>query len=123
MDSFFQKYRMNMFSKCDAAPNHQCILWNMTPNHNGYGVIKFKSPITGQYQTVNAHRLSFMVFNETMDISGMDVSHLCHNRLCMLKDHLSAEPHAVNCSGVACCNRTKCQGHGQYPPCLLHLKL
>ena len=46
----------------------------MTPNQNGYGVIKFKSPITGQYQTVNAHRLSFMVFNETMDISGMDVT-------------------------------------------------
>ena len=43
----------------------------MTPKQNGYGVIKFKSPITGRYQTVNAHRLSFMVFNETMDISGM----------------------------------------------------
>ena len=64
----------------------------MTPKQNGYGVIKFKSPNTSQYQPVNAHRLRFMLFNETMDISGMDVSHLCHNRLHMLKDHLSVEP-------------------------------
>ena len=48
----------------------------------------------------------------TMDISGMDVSHLCHNRLRMLKDHLSVEPQAVNCSRVACCNRNTYQGHG-----------
>ena len=51
----FEKYQMIIFSKCDSA-------------------IKFKSPITGQYQTVNAHRLSFMAFKETMDISGMDVT-------------------------------------------------
>ena len=70
----FEKYQIIMFSKCDSAPNHQCILWNMTPKQNGYGVIKFKSPITGQYQTVNAHILSFMAVNETMDISGMDVT-------------------------------------------------
>ena len=62
---------MKLSSKCDSAPNHQCILWNMTPKQNGYGVIKFKSPITGQY---HAYRLSFMVFNKTMDISGMDVT-------------------------------------------------
>ena len=63
-----------MFSKCDSAPNHQCVLWNITHKQNGYGVIKVKSPITGQYHTVNAHRVSFMVFNETMDISGMNVT-------------------------------------------------
>ena len=74
MEFCFEMYQMIIFSKCDSAPNHQCILWNMTLKQNGYGVIKFKSPITGQCQTVNAHRLSFMVFNETMDISGMDVT-------------------------------------------------
>ena len=46
----------------------------MTPKENGYGVIKFKSPIIGQYQTVNAHILRFMVFNETIHISGMDAT-------------------------------------------------
>ena len=38
----------------------------MIPKQNGYGVIMFKSPITGQYETVTAHRLSVMVFNEPM---------------------------------------------------------
>ena len=56
----------------------------MTPKQNGYGVIKFKSLNTGEY----------------------------HNRLRMLKDHLSVEPQAVNCSRVACCNRNTYQGHG-----------
>ena len=74
MEFCFEKYQMIIFSKCDSASKHQCILWNMTPKQNGYGVIKFKSPITGQYQTVDAHRLRFMVFNKTMDISGMDVT-------------------------------------------------
>ena len=45
----------------------------MTHKQNGYGVIKFKSPNTSQYQPVNAHRLRFMLFNETMDTGGMDV--------------------------------------------------
>ena len=71
IEFWFEKYQMIISSKCDSAPNHQCILWNMTPKQNGYGVIKFKSPITGQY---HAHRLSVMVFNKTMDISGMDVT-------------------------------------------------
>ena len=123
MEEFYSHYRQIILSKCDPAPNHECILWIMTPRPSGYGVIKFKSPITGQYHTVNAHRLSLMVFNETLDVDSLDISHLCHNRLCMLKDHLSAEPHSVNMSRVACVNRQLCEGHRPYPPCILNLKL
>ena len=77
----------------------------MTPKQNGYGVIKFKSPITGQHQTVNVHRLSFIVFNDTMDIK-------CHNRLCMLKHHLSAEPMQGTCLGLHVATEIRIRGMG-----------
>ena len=37
-----------------------------------------------------------------MDITGKDISHLCHNKLCVRGEHLSAEPHAVNNARQKC---------------------
>ena len=45
-----------------------------------------------------------MVFIQAMDITGKDIRHLCHNKLCVRGEHLSAEPHAVNNVRQNCVN-------------------
>ena len=122
MEGFFEKYKCLFETECVPAPNGECLLWPRKPQKNGYGAVKYKCPISGLWRCTTAHRLSFMVFNQNMDITGQDISHLCHNKLCVRGEHLSAEPHAVNNARQKCVNRCCCSGHGEFPDCVLYLK-
>ncbi|MBV2113355.1 MAG: hypothetical protein KUF82_20580 [Candidatus Thiodiazotropha sp. (ex Ctena orbiculata)] len=123
MEGFFEKYQQLFLENSIRSKNGECVLWARKMQKTGYGAVKYKCPVTGQWKCTTAHRLSFMVATRHLDIGDKDVSHLCHNALCIRADHLSAEPHDLNCERVKCVNRGKCQGHGEYPLCLLHLKL
>lgn len=75
---------------------------------------------TAKRVTRLSHVLSRRIeFNE---INGLDVSHLCHNRRCVLPEHLTAESREENNYRKACVSAGQCAGHGDKPACLLHLK-
>ena len=69
----------------------------------------------------HTHLLFLMVFNQAMNITGKDISHLCH-KLCVRGEHLSAEPRAVNNARQKCVNRCCCSGHAEFLDCVLYLK-
>lgn len=123
MEGFFEKYRQLFLENSAPSKNGECLFWARKVLKTGYGAVKYKCPVTRQWKCTTAHRLSFMVATKHLDIGDRDVSHLCHNALCIRLDHLSAEPHELNCERIKCVNRGRCQGHGEYPLCLLHLKL
>ena len=79
------------------------MLWARKMQKTGYGAVKYK------WKCTTAHRLSFMVGTKHLYIGDRDVSHLCHNALCIRLDHLSTEPHELNCERIKCVNRGKCQ--------------
>lgn len=123
MEAFFEKYQQLFSENSIRASNGECLLGARKAQKNGYGAMKYKNPFTGRWKCTTAHRLSYMIAMRQLDIGDKDVSHLCHNGLCIRTDHLSAEPHNLNCDRVRCVNRGRCKGHGAYPLCLLHLKL
>ena len=47
------------------------------------------------------------------------VSHLCHNKNCIKKEHLTLEPGWVNLRRKMCITGRQCIGHGQFPQCQL----
>ena len=80
-------------------------------------------PIDWEMEKLNVHRISFMIFSETLDIGKLKISHLCYNTLCIWPSHLSMEPHAVNSDRVRHVNREVCKGHAGYQDCLLVCKM
>lgn len=125
MDAFLKNSQKRVLKNSALSTNLECRLWTKVRKSTGpgYGVTSYRSPLSGKRSTLHAHRLSYMVFTGSMGINGLDVSHLCHNPLCILVDHLSAEPHYVNASRIACVNRNVCMGHGAFSKCLLHLRM
>lgn len=122
MEPFFKKYRGIILGKCMPGTNGSCLIWTGAVSSNTYGAISYK--LFGKWHRTTVHRLAFMLFNERIDIGRqLDVSHLCHNSLCVFKDHLTVEPHCINSSRIKCLNRNVCLGHWPYQECQLQLKM
>lgn len=128
MEAFRAKYSDKVMSNTVLAANGQCMIWTGTRKRGRgaeYGVLCCKWG--GRWRTFSVHRLS-IIFSRLWhleDISerGMDVSHLCHNSLCVNPQHLTYEPHQVNRIRSACVRAGQCTGHNQQPACLLHLRI
>ena len=91
---------------------------------NEYSRVAYKDPATGRRTTATVGRAVVMLRESTVFLqSGFDASHLCHNKACVLPEHISYEPHAVNNGRKTCVNEGMCLGHGQYPDCLVSLKM
>lgn len=120
------------------APNqHGCILWTGARTTSGYG--KFKVDwILPDGSTDNhierAHRIVCMLkMNITVkdhfprstvmadgSVKQLEVSHLCHTRLCVTPDHLNLEPGTTNHERRHCRNQGLCTGgHDGHPDCLI----
>lgn len=103
---------------------HRCVLWDvgkMTKNGVDYGYKYVKLPYKQLKSRQYTHRLAYMLKYRNYDLPRhFDVSHLCHNSLCINKDHLTLEPHNINNNRIHCANENQCFGHQPYKDCLLN---
>ena len=49
---------------------------------------------------------------------SVELSHLCHNKLCVKFEHLTLETHMVNCSRKDCVEQSRCTNN-HTPACLI----
>ncbi len=120
-DAFFVNLLARIESKCDSVPdNLGCILWQGgLKQHGGYGVLKVKFP-GGRFRVLHAHRLRYMCHVQSVELPAhYDVSHTCHNALCMNIDHLVCEHHNINMARLGCRSDGRCSREHQ-PPCIFH---
>ena len=126
-----EKYRVKLHNQQIMARNGQCRLWTGTTKNCGtqYGVMSvLVAP--GRWRQLYTHRLAFQFHVgwslEEMDqgkTQNMTVSHLCHNSLCQYAPHLSWESDKTNGSRGYCVHAGQCTGHGDFPDCMLNLRL
>ena len=107
--------------------NGVCHLYDSPPSANGYITLTFRHPgKAGKPVTsTTVAKAAQMVEENTLYLDGeLEASHLCHNKTCVLIEHISYEPHTVNAGRKACVLAGACLGgHGQFPHCLVHLRL
>ena len=89
--------RIEKHVKKDAFESGQC--WESTGARKSpggkYGRIKLT--LGGARRSIGAHRAAYMAFNREVDLEmDKDVSHVCHQPLCVNPDHLSLEDRVIN---------------------------
>lgn len=70
-----------------------CWVWNHSKLNNGYGIISLNG------KRILAHRYSYEYFKNKLPKfvnKGLEIDHLCHNRLCVNPDHLELVEHKIN---------------------------
>ena len=107
----------------------ECRLWTGAftqsyANATEYGIIRTKPPLAARRRAIRVHILAYVVteVNSRKTMLGeksVDISHICHNGLCVEERHLSPEPRTVNNLRRTCRRYGICQGHVGYPYCLL----
>jgi hypothetical protein len=76
-----------------SAPDGDCIVWTGHRNDCGYGRTEFRHD--GTRIRTGAHRAAWLA--RVGDIpAGLEVDHLCKNRLCLRIDHLELVSHPEN---------------------------
>ena len=95
---------------------------------NKYQTIYVRNPETNRGTKVSLGRAALIVKKGTFFINKdehdkCEASHLCHNKNCVLLNHIHAEPHHINCSRKLCVHSGFCLGHGVHPDCLVTLKM
>lgn len=98
--------------------SHHCLLWDgKSRSKDGYGIIFFL--FRGRRKKLKVHRVQYFLTTGEMLDKNMDVSHICHKKLCINFDHLSYEPHIINCKRNSCRDNGECEGHRGYKSCIL----
>lgn len=125
-DRFWQKMSKSLKKYSETGTGvDSCILWVGCRDRYGYGIKRVTWP-EGEMFLERVHRVSYMLKhrilkNDMLKLSPegfeLDVSHLCHNKLCINSLHLALEPHTMNISRVYCMKGGHCFG-GHLPPCL-----
>lgn len=107
MNTFWDKLSRSL-SKKSLKVGGECILWTGSTDRHGYGKKKVKWP-EGDQKVERVHRVAYMLNTRLVslphsDASGafLDVSHICHNKLCINPDHLVLETHLANMSRIHC---------------------
>ena len=120
MEAFFEKNRLLIAKKSEPNANG-CRIWLGTLKRGPirYGVVNAKFP-DGKWRNLHVHRLRYLVYLQVLALApGLDVSHLCHEPLCVALEHLSIEPHHLNLERQRCVNREHCIGHKGFRGCML----
>ena len=111
--------------KVARIPATDCLLWTgyikrrQGRRGGGYGIMNVQFPGNNSRTMMRVHRLAYIVHSGSLIPQQYDVSHLCHNSLCVNFHHLSLEPHHINNSRKTCSRHKRCMGHGDgYKDCI-----
>ena len=74
---------------CIEKASNGCWVWKGVPNKSGYGGLKVNG------KTVLAHRFGYEMLRGSIP-EGMQIDHLCRNRLCVNPEHLEIVTSRVN---------------------------
>ena len=98
---------------------------NSSRGGGGYGKIAVRG-LNNRRKYFRVHRLVYMIFHELSVIStcndegiSVEISHICHHKLCVKPQHLVHETHDVNMGRLHCKNQGFCSRDHQ-PHCLLN---
>lgn len=127
MEAFWDSISLVFLKKTVANHGiHACTVWTGAREHGVYGKKVVVWP-DGQKKTERVHRLSFMLHHRILRANmpshneigePIEVSHICHNSLCIRPDHLVLETHRTNMGRNTCKQKRICsQDHN--PPCLI----
>ncbi len=101
---------------------HGCRVWQNPVGGNGYPRMRITLVAGGGSSQYSVHQVVLACSTGTvLDRPFFEVSHLCHNKLCVEVTHLTYEPKVVNVQRRNCVAEGHCFGHqGQdSPDCLL----
>lgn len=114
-DQFIDKWTSILYTEATATPSGCLEVQKMRQNKNGYPELRVTIPGLGQKHLLVA-RLMYMCHHRVFNING-DISHLCHNRLCINIDHLVNESRTTNLKRQVCVHSGICTKNHQ-PHCL-----
>jgi hypothetical protein len=106
----FKTTEQRFWEKVDKRSADECWPWIAGRNSQGYGAFYWNHKRGG------AHRFSYEMHNGPVS-GGMELDHLCRNRLCVNPAHLESVPKAVNIlrgdgAPARCARKTHCpKGH------------
>ena len=96
-----------------------CIYWKGGGvGRDGYGILRVGWLVEGTCSKVEkVHRVALMVemrlTRSQFPDAGLEVSHLCHKKLCINPMHLTIESHATNQERIHCVLQGWCCGAHQ----------
>lgn len=109
----------------DLGNVHSCRVWIRGKGGRGYGAISVRWENGRRVE--NVHRVVLMILYKwgredfpKKDVNGqrLEVSHICHNKLCVREQHLVIERHEVNIERNHCRMQSVCS-RSHVPFCLL----
>ena len=127
MDAFWWHLKEKLSKKTlFNQGQHQCNEWVGCLEHGTYGKLTVTWP-DGTKSVERCHRVSYMVAHEILRADmpcindngkKLEVSHLCHNGICVNPAHLVLETHETNLERISCKSQGQCTKQHQ-PFCLL----
>jgi hypothetical protein len=113
---FFEKWTHILYTDSTVQPNGCIVLKKelYQIDSDGYPNIKVTIPGVGRTHLYGA-KLMYMCHHRVTQVNG-DVSHLCHQKLCVNVHHLIIEPRANNSARQACNNVGRCLEKQHDPP-------
>lgn len=101
-DRFFERFLVS---------ERGCWEWKLAPDKDGYGLFSTGSAVDGSARRVRAARYSYEELVGKIP-KGMQIDHLCKNRICVNPEHLEPVTPMENIQRSANTNKTSCvNGH------------
>ena len=85
----------------DTTGSDDCWLWTGGQRKYGYGVFRWTSGLTGLVHQKFAHRVAYMLANDTALPHGVLIRHVCDTRLCCNPAHLEGGTRLDNMRDMA----------------------
>ena len=117
--------------KCTVEDSdHGCRIWRGAKfkqggGGGGYGKIAVRGP-NNRRKYFRVHRLVYMIFHELSVIPtcndegiSVEISHICHHKLCVKPQHLVLETHDVNMGRLHCKTRDSAPEATNHIACLI----
>ena len=89
LDKKYHQYTVNRFWD-SVDKSGDCWLWLKYKNRDGYGEFSYYGTMA------KAHRVSWMIHNESPIPSDKEIAHICHNPSCVNPAHLLCCSHRSN---------------------------